>query len=60
MAVAIDGSRTAEIKNPVGRSHTRNVESKETEIIQVDVGEKTYCQGDQRKVSLTKSVIRFE
>jgi len=40
--VAIDGKRTAEMRNPVGISHTRNVESRETEIIQVDVGEKTY------------------
>jgi hypothetical protein len=46
--VAVEGSRRAEIRNPVGRSQTRNVESRETEIIQVDVGENT------------KSVIRFE
>jgi hypothetical protein len=40
-AVAIDGRRIAEIRNRVGISQTRNVESRETEIIHVDVGEKT-------------------
>ena len=28
MAVAVEGSRRAEIRNPVGRSQTRNVESR--------------------------------
>jgi hypothetical protein len=57
MAVAIDGRRNAEIRNPVGKSQTRNVESREADIIHVESGEKTYdeygCGG------ITKSVMRF-
>ena len=41
MAVAMDGSLTAEMKNPVGKSQVRNVESKETEMTHDDDGEKT-------------------
>jgi len=44
IAVAIVGSRRAEIRNPVGRSQTRNVESRATDIIHVDVGEKIFYQ----------------
>lgn len=41
-AVAIEGRRTAEMRNPVGISQTLRVESRDTEMIHVDVGEKTY------------------
>ena len=44
IAVAIAGSRREEIRNPVGRSQTRKVESRATDIIQVDVGEKIFYQ----------------
>jgi hypothetical protein len=39
-AVATEGSFNADIRKPVGKSQTRSVESRETDIIQLEVGEK--------------------
>jgi hypothetical protein len=42
IAVAIDGRCKAEVRNPVGKSQTRNVDSREADIIHLESGEKTY------------------